>query len=122
MYVGINRIGKSEEADIKLLEGSVSDIHANIQIKRMRSNGGRLIATIVDAGSKNGIVVNDEELDYDRHQIKNGDIITIGLSYKLAFILVDPIEYKLNVAGPSQRRSANLTSPHLRQSTIRMQT
>lgn len=98
LYVGTNSIGKSADSQIKLGEASVSEHHANIQIKKMRSNGGRLIATIVDTGSKNGIVVNDEELDYDRHQLNNGDLITIGLNYKLAFILVDPIAYGLEVA------------------------
>ena len=97
LYVGQNRIGKGADMDICLREGSVSEHHADIQIKKMRSAGGRLIATIVDAGSKNGIVLNDEELDYDRHALKDRDIITVGLSYKLAFILIDPVEYGLEV-------------------------
>ncbi|MCH5230531.1 MAG: FHA domain-containing protein [Muribaculaceae bacterium] len=97
LYIGQNRIGKSADMDICLREGSVSDHHANIQIKKMRTNGGRLIATIVDAGSKNGIVVNDEELDYDRHPLKNLDILTMGLNYKLIFILIDPVEMGLTI-------------------------
>lgn len=95
LYVGQNRVGKSLDSDIVLREASVSDRHADIQIKKMRQKGGRLIATIVDAGSKNGIVVNDEELDYDRHPLKNGDIVTIGLNYKFIVVLIDPVDIGL---------------------------
>lgn len=98
LYVGQNRVGKSLDSDIVLREASISDRHADIQIKKMRQKGGRLIATIVDAGSKNGIVVNEEELDYDRHPLKNGDIVTIGLNYKFIVILIDPIEIGLKPA------------------------
>lgn len=95
LYVGRNRVGKGHDVDICLREASVSDHHADIQIKKMRQQGGKLIATIVDAGSKNGIILNDEELDYDRHSLKNGDVLTIGLHYKMVFLLVDPIEFGL---------------------------
>ena len=97
LYIGINKIGKSKDMDICLREGSVSDHHADIQIKKMRTKDGRLISTIVDTGSKNGIVVNQEELDYDRHPLKNMDIITVGLNYELIFILIDPVEVGLNI-------------------------
>lgn len=98
LHIGQNTIGKDNNMDICLKESSISDHHANIQIKKMRTNGGRLIATIVDAGSKNGIVVNDEELDYDRHPLKHMDIITIGLNYQLVCLLIDPIEIGLDVS------------------------
>lgn len=98
LYVGVNKIGKGAGMDIRLGEASVSDHHANINIKKMRTSGGRLVASIIDAGSKNGVILNDEELDYDPHSLKNEDIITIGCNYKLVLLLVDPVNYNLEVA------------------------
>lgn len=62
----------------------------------MRRNGNALAASIVDVGSKNGIILNDEELDFEPHSIKNEDIITFGLNYKCVIILIDPTKYCLS--------------------------
>ena len=62
LRLGTNVIGRSSDCDIRLMERSVSERHASISIKQMSSTH-RLIASIRDIGSKNGIYLNEEELD-----------------------------------------------------------
>lgn len=97
LHLGTNTIGRTNDNDIVLLEKSVSEHHATLSIKQMKSTG-KLIASIRDVGSKNGMYLNDEELDYDNHTCKLNDIITIGTNYKLLLILIDAEEYGLSVA------------------------
>lgn len=96
LHIGQNKIGKDADMDICLAEASITGHHANINIKRMRRSGNALAASLVDVGSKNGIILNDEELDYEPHSIKNEDIVTFGLNYKCVIILVDPTRYGLD--------------------------
>lgn len=97
LHLGTNTIGRSANCDIQLKEASVSDNHATLSIKQMKSTNA-LIASIRDTGSKNGIYLNDEELDYDNHACKNLDVLTIGSCYKLLVMLVNSSEYGLSVA------------------------
>lgn len=94
LHLGTNTIGRAADCDIQLLEASVSDHHAALSIKQMKSTG-KVIASVRDTGSKNGMFVNDEELDYDMHPCQNGDVLTIGLAYKLLLVLVNPVEQGL---------------------------
>ena len=102
LHIGRNTIGKSEDMDIVLSEGSISSHHANINLKRLRRSGNALAASLVDVGSKTGIILNDEELDYDPHTIHNEDIITFGLNYKCVVILIDPTKYGLEESAEFQ--------------------
>lgn len=95
LHIGQNKIGKDADMDICLGEASMTGHHANINIKRMRRSGNALSASIVDVGSKNGIILNDEELDYEPHALKNEDRVIFGLNYKCVVILVDPTKYGL---------------------------
>ena len=116
LYVGVNKIGKGADMDIRLCEKSVSDHHANLNIKRMRTAGNRLVASIIDVGSKNGVMLNDEELDFDPHSCKTDDIIVIGCNYKLLLLLADPVHYKLEVAPdfqPSEEEPVVASAPAL---------
>ena len=88
LHLGSNTIGKSPDNDICLMEASVSNSHATINIKQMKTTGN-VIAFIRDIGSKSGIYLNETELDYEGHSCKNGDIITIGDAYKLLLIIID---------------------------------
>ncbi len=97
LHVGTNTIGRSADNDIQLKEMSVSDHHASLAVRMMKSNG-KLIASVCDKGSKNGMYLNDEELDFENHACKNGDIITVGTSYQLLILLINPNEYGLSVA------------------------
>lgn len=82
LHIGSNKIGRSGNCDICLKEGTVSDIHAELNIKQMKTTH-KILASIKDIGSKNGIFVNEEELDYSAHECFNNDLITIGLNYRL---------------------------------------
>ncbi len=97
LHIGRNIIGRSSDCDIRLCERTVSDHHAALNIKQMKTTN-KILASIKDEGSKNGIFVNDEELTYDAHPCKNHDIITIGLHYKLLLILIDTEEFGLTIS------------------------
>lgn len=111
LHIGQNKVGKDSNMDICLAEASMTGHHANINIKRMRRSGNALSASIVDVGSKNGIILNDEELDYEPHTLRNEDKLIFGLNYKCVVILVDPTKYDLEenpefVAVNASRKSA----------------
>lgn len=97
IHLGTNRIGRSENCSICLKENTVSDIHAELYVKQMKTTR-KILASIKDVGSKNGIFVNDEELDYGTHECFNNDLITIGLNYKLLLILIDAEGLGLSVS------------------------
>lgn len=95
--LGRNTIGRSESCNINLPEASVSDLHASLNVKIMKSTG-RLVASIRDEGSKTGLFLNDQELDYENYSCKNLDVLVVGTSYRLLLILIDAPEYGLTVA------------------------
>lgn len=95
LYIGQNKIGKADHMDICLKESSISSHHANINLKRLRRSGNALAASLVDVGSKTGILLNDEELDYEPRSLHNEDVITFGLNYKCVILLIDPTKYGL---------------------------
>ena len=98
LYLGQNHIGRAANNEIQLHEGTISDMHACLSVKKMHSTG-RLIASIRDIGSKTGMYLNDEELDYDNHTCKNGDLVTIGSNYQLLIILIEAAEYGLTISN-----------------------
>ena len=95
--LGRNTIGRSSNCSIQLCEASVSDLHASLSVKIMKSTG-RLVASVRDEGSKTGLFLNDQELDYDGYSCKNLDVLVVGASYKLLLILIDAVEYGLSAA------------------------
>lgn len=97
VYQGMNTIGRSPKSDIQLKEASVSERHAELCVREMKTTH-KIIATIKDVGSKNGMFLNDEELDYDDHSCKDGDVIVVGSNYKLLLILVDTVKNGLCVS------------------------
>lgn len=97
IYQGKNRIGRSPENDIQLKEASVSERHAELCVREMKTTH-KIIATIRDVGSKNGMFLNEEELDYEDHSCKDGDVIVVGSNYKLLLILVDTVKSGLCVS------------------------
>ncbi len=101
LHIGSNTIGRSNANDICLAEQTVSEPHARLNIKQLKSTG-KILASIQDVGSKNGIYVNDDELGYETHEVKNHDIITIGNNYKLLVILIDAKEMGLSIAEDFQ--------------------
>ena len=97
VYIGQNKIGRDEDNDICLHEGTVSAHHAVLYVKIMKTTG-KVVASICDIGSKCGIFLNDEELGYEQATCKNDDVLTIGDNYKLLLIIVDAKAHGLTVA------------------------
>lgn len=95
--IGPNTIGRDSSCDISLPEATVSSRHAILNVKQLKSTK-KIVAQIRDEGSKNGIIVNNEELDFGIHECFNNDIIRIGDNYLLLLILINPVEHGLSVA------------------------
>lgn len=95
--IGNNTIGRDPECSICLREGTVTGRHAELNVKVLRTSG-KIVAQIHDIGSKNGIMVNNEELDFGYHPCQNNDILRIGNNYQLLLILINTAEYGLGVA------------------------
>ncbi len=97
LHIGQNTIGQNPNSDIVLPEGTVSSDHAVIVVRKMK-NPEKVIASISDARSTNGTMINGESLGFSAVECKNGDIITVGDSYQLFLILVDAASLGLAVA------------------------
>lgn len=102
LYVGANIIGRSAKCDIVLNEKTVSNEHASIIVRKMRTTG-KVVASVKDLGSDVGMFLNDEELDFESHTCKNEDIILIGSNYKFVLLLIDAEKYGLSVAKDFMR-------------------
>lgn len=97
LHVGQNTIGKDPGCDIVLTEGTVSGEHAVLVVRKMK-NPEKVIASISDARSTNGTMINGVSLGFQAEECKNGDIITIGDNYELYITLVDVAELGLKVS------------------------
>lgn len=98
LHIGQNIIGQSNECDIVLSEGSVSQKHANLHINRMKKPE-KTEATISDLGSTNGTQVNENSVSVARPvECVNGDIITIGENYDLLLVLIDTKALGLHIS------------------------
>ena len=71
-----------------LSEGTVSAEHAVLVVRKLK-NPVKVIASISDARSTNGTLLNGESLGFSALECFNGDIITIGQNYELFIILID---------------------------------
>lgn len=96
LRIGSNNIGRSSDCDVCLGEATVSEQHAVLVIRQMK-NPEKIIASICDARSTCGTMINGESLGFDQRECFNGDIITIGEHYDLYFILLDAKQLGLNV-------------------------
>ena len=97
LHVGQNKIGKSPTCDVILPEGTVSNEHASIVVRKLK-NPIKLIASIRDSSSTNGTMRNGESLGFSAVDCFDGDIITIGDNYELLLILIDTEKLKLSVS------------------------
>lgn len=97
LHVGSNTIGNDLSCDIVLGEGTVSRMHATLQVRRAK-NSGSISAWISDTMSTNGTIVNDVCLGSTPVDCKNGDIITIGDNYELYLTLIDTSLLNLKVS------------------------
>ena len=90
LYLGRNIIGQSSNSDVMLSERTVSPAHAMLYVKK--SDHG-YETEITDFNSTYGTRVNEEDARYDILSVKENDIITIGIHYKLIVKFFD-IEQK----------------------------
>lgn len=97
LQIGQNTIGQDAKCNIVLPEGTVSSEHATLVVRKMK-NPEKVIASISDARSTNGTMLNGVSLGFSAEECKNGDIITIGDNYQLLLILVDAAELGLTVS------------------------
>lgn len=88
LHIGQNTIGNSSQCDIPLYEGTVSEEHAVLVVRKMK-NPEKIVASISDARSTNGTMVNGESLGFSAVECFDGNIITIGESYELLLLLID---------------------------------
>ena len=93
LYQGENTIGNDPNCNICLGEATVSSTHASIVLRKMKS--GKVIASVCDSRSTNGSMLNGEELDFNPHDCKNGDILTVGENYQLLLIIIDVVSLGL---------------------------
>ena len=97
LHVGANTIGSTPNCDICLREATVSAEHAVLVVRKMK-NPEKTIASVSDARSTNGTMVNGESLGFSAVECVNGDVITIGENYELVLLLVDTKALGLKVA------------------------
>jgi len=67
-------IGRAEDADMQILDNSVSRRHAKILVGR---SGGQVVLTLTDLDSANGTFVNQEQV-LSSHRLRVGDVIEMG--------------------------------------------
>lgn len=96
IHIGQNTIGQNPASDIVLSEATVSSDHAVLVVRKMK-NPEKVIASISDARSTNGTMINGESLGFSAVECKNGDVITIGENYELYLILIDAPSLGLKV-------------------------
>lgn len=91
LYLGPNRIGRSPQFEVPLMESTVSENHAILVIRRMQNNGENagLFVFLQDTGSMCGTMLNGVTLDFSPKECKSGDIISVGDNYELYFFLID---------------------------------
>lgn len=91
IYIGRNLIGRDEDCDVCLREGTVSTSHATLLARRQFDENGEEVIKIAisDSNSSCGTRVNGEDVDYEKVFCKNGDIITIGENYHLLLTLFE---------------------------------
>lgn len=97
LQIGPNKIGTSPSSDIILPEGTISQDHAVLVVRKLKSSGN-VIASITDAQSTNGTMLNGESLGFNPVECHNGDKIVIGENYELVLILIDTAKMGLSVA------------------------
>jgi len=97
LHIGPNTIGQNPSSDIVLPEGTVSRDHAVLVVRRLRTPE-KIIASINDARSTNGTMLNGVSLGFQAEECKNGDIITLGDNYQLLLILIDSAALGLSVS------------------------
>lgn len=112
IHLGANIIGRGADVDIRLNEATISERHAQISVKRLKKTQ-QITAYVQDIGSKTGMFLNDEELDYTGQPCKNLDVLQIGEAYTLLLILIDTAAYGLAPAENFRPTEVESNEPQL---------
>lgn len=88
VYLGDNTLGKEEGCEIRLQEATVSLRHGYLQITRDDAEG-TIHAIFTDRGSTYGSEINGVDARYETLCLNDGDILGIGLHYRLLFKIFD---------------------------------
>ena len=126
VYVGRNTIGSDLSNDICLRETSVSAQHG-ILLARKQTNikGEEYIHVILsDSNSNYGTSLNDEKLNFERAECKDGDILRIGQNYVLVLSLFNALD-KLTVAAgfdriPEPKKVEKVSIPSMENALVGM--
>lgn len=113
LHLGQNTIGKDSSRDIILSEGTVSNDHAVIVVRKLK-NTDKVIASISDTRSTNGTMLNGVSLEFVAVECHNNDIITVGDNYELLLILIDPASLGLTVSKdfiPVEEEAGDMPAP-----------
>lgn len=86
---GRNVIGRSEQADIRLMEDTVSETHAVIVVRHIHTPVDRYIFAITDKESTCGTFINGENADFNTYVIEDHTRIRFGNSYECIFLRLD---------------------------------
>jgi len=73
---GEHTIGRGEQANIRLIDNSVSTEHARVTVRPSPDFPDVVEVVLTDANSTNGTRVNDEKISEQR--LLNGDVVRIG--------------------------------------------
>ncbi|MDR3262366.1 MAG: FHA domain-containing protein [Tannerella sp.] len=106
LRLGENTIGSSKKCNVALNEVSVSEEKIILFAGRHPINK-KLIVTIKNSGSLNGLMVNNDFVRYDStHDCENFDKISIG-NYELLLLLFDVNEHELKRKDDFKPKHAN---------------
>ncbi|MBQ8760339.1 MAG: FHA domain-containing protein [Bacteroidales bacterium] len=111
LRIGSNSIGRSQDCDICLSEATVSAQHAVLVVRQMK-NPDKIIASICDARSTCGTMINGSSLGFEPKECFNGDVITIGEHYEFYFILIDAKQIGLSVCAEFSPAEVQMDSPY----------
>ena len=79
-------LGRGEEADVQLFDGSVSSKHA-----RIRWDGWKRTAWLSDLGSTNGTLVNGYAVSAEETQLAEGNVVTLGDETAFLFLRTETL-------------------------------
>lgn len=96
LHFGENTIGRAEDCDICLREMTVSEHHATLYIRKMKTKPDFIVD--LEVRGKNSGFVNNEEVGRESVACKDRDFLTIGDNYVLFLILLNPFELGMQVA------------------------
>ena len=79
-------LGRGEEADVRLFDGSVSARHA-----RVRWDGWKRTAWLSDLGSTNGTLINGHPVTGEEKELAEGNVVSLGDETAFLFLRTETL-------------------------------